>query len=395
MFLLYLINPFLPILLRIGKNSRWKFLPYNYLYLFLCILSVTFVNILKVPENDLAWYVLAYERAYGISLIEYLPKSGIYPWAPCTDYGYVLYVWLLSNLTKGNIYIFLFLTSFVEYLFLGLSIIIFCKKLNISQRHELTAITIMCFFPWIFTMSLHLVRQFIAGAFMVYLVSKILYDNDLYKYIRRNWWMVFLMFLFHKSSLFFLVLIFCRFLDENWQRRKFLYFGFAFALVAYQFVASIFLPYLGEDNAVALAVSRASEDTTYELASIDYKKYAFISVMGFVAFLVGYTSRLTNKYRGLKHICNIIIVSVLFVFQNHYQLELSNRFYFYILPFLPFIYLFITFYYRISETVSKLISAGCIALWIIYINYGVWTYDINPFFFLMPIPFYYLQTSYY
>ena len=79
-------------------------------------------------------------------------------------------VWFLSRLTFDNDTFFKFTLSLINYLALTLSSFIYGKHMNLQSRTILCGIFLMCFIPYIFTMSMQLLRQFTAGSILVLLV---------------------------------------------------------------------------------------------------------------------------------------------------------------------------------------------------------------------------------
>lgn len=352
------------------QNFDWKYLIY-------CILIVSLVNSTKVPENDLIWYLEAYERANGISFIAYIPLSGVNIGAPCTDFGYNLYVWILSNLFNGNTAAFKFVNSIVTYLILGFSIIKFGRKFQLPRHVVLVAITLMLFIPYIFTMSLQIVRQFFSGCILIYLLLDLLYFDSIKSFLKKNGLFILLMFAFHKSSLFFIIFFLCPFLRKNPKDSILLYCGIIVALVGYQFLAKILLPFLeDEQSSFSSAVQRASADTTFDLGQMSLIKILLICIFIFISITYAYLIRPYNKIGQLKHILNIILITCIFILLNLHQSELSNRFYFYILPFFPFLYILISLKYSRIKGMSHLIFFVTIFSWMIYLYYGVWDYNL-------------------
>lgn len=353
-----------------NRNSDWKYLIY-------CILFVSLVNSTKAPENDLVWYIEAYERANGISFIAFIPLSGAAIGFPCTDFGYNLYVWILSNIFNGNIFAFKFVNSVVVYLILGYSIIKFGRNFQLPKHTVLVAITLMLFIPYIFTLSLQIIRQFFCGSILIYLLLELLYFDSIRSYLKKNVLIILLMFTFHKSSLFFVLFLLCPFLRKNPKDNALLYCGIIIALVGYQFLAGMLLSHIGNDqSSISLAIQKASSDTTFDLQQMSLIKILLICVFIFISMLYAYFIRPYNKNKQLRHVLNIILITCIFILLNLHQSELSNRFYFYVLPFFPILYILLSLKYSGVKKISHLIFFICILSWIFYLYNGEWDYKL-------------------
>lgn len=394
MFILFFIFPFLTIIglyFNYYYKKKVKNGSLDWIYLIYCIVLVSLVNSTKVPENDLVWYLEAYERANGISFISFIPLSGVIGGMPCTDFGYNLYVWILSNICDANIVLFKFLTSTLVYLILGFAIIKLGRNYRLSKRTILIAITLMLFMPYIFTMSLQLVRQFFCGSILIYLLLDLLYFDSIKKYLKRNWIPILIMFSFHKSSLFFVILLLCFFLREKPKDNILLYCCIIVALVGYQFLANILLSFLGNaQSSLSLVVQRASADTTFDLEQMSMTKIVLILAFIIFSFLYAYVIKPFNKIKQLRHVLNIILITCFFVLLNLHQSELSNRFYFYILPFIPFVYIFLSMKFPLIQKLSHLIFFLSILSWVMYLYYGRWDYALPELGIFSPVFMYFI-----
>lgn len=381
--IVYLINPILYFILSIDNVKYNKKSYYSFIILVCTYLGI--INTCRIPDNDLLWYVESFKTAYGLSLIEYFPISGPNLVTPITDLGYLVYSWVLSNLTQGNIPLFIFITTFINYYILCVVAVKLGCFLKMRGSTIIMTIIFVSFFPWIYTMSIHLMRQFIAGTIMIYLLFQLLYQGSLIEYLKKNFIFILMMFLFHKSSLFFLVLFFLRFLDlpirKGWMGYLFLFGG----LMSYQIFASFLLPYVSAENAVHNVIERASMDNDGILGMMTLSKICLLFFIGLSVFILGYFTKMPQKYKGMKHVCNVILISVIFIILNIQQTELSNRFYFYVLPVIPY---FLMFFLKIKPTnlyVKKIIIGINIIAWILYIFWGEWKYELSEYFPFLPL----------
>lgn len=387
--LLLITNPFVAVLflsVMLLRAKGWTYRNRKLLYLLMlcCCVFVSMVNATKIAENDLEWYVESYQRAEHLSLGDYFLVSG--PGIPCTDLGYVLYCWLLSHTFCGNVFIFKFIHPFVCYIFLGLAIINVGERFKISLGSICTALIVMFFFPYIFTMSMQLLRQFFAGCVLIYLMSRLFNFSSLKEYIYKNWFFIVLMISFHKSSIIFLPLLLLPFLDKPFRANKSLYCILFISFVFYQSIAGALLPFfVGIDSFLSEGIERASKDTTFELEGLSLLKKCLLFLILLVAFCIGHIQSKYVKTKGITHFCNVVIFIDLFIVLNMHQAELSLRFYFYLLPVLPFVYLVLNDKYRFNTTCNLSIVFLIMVFWSMFLDFGTWTYQIPYSVYLTPL----------
>lgn len=388
LLLIYIINPLIGVLLA----SLYSLSPNNNIkknLVFILLLStiwISLVNMYKVPENDLEWYIESYINANKSDFGTWLLTSGS-DMQPISDIGYAIYSWLFSNISGGNTFLFKFFHSAICYLIMGYSYIKLFERFEVSGAIAVTTLLLLLFIPYIFTLSLHLMRQFLAGSILVYTMLELLYYDKIKDFVKHNLLLIILMFTFHKSTLFFVVLMLIPFLGSHYKDAKLKYIILLICIVGYQLVAQHFLSLgaLNEDSSLFIAVSRASEDTTFELEPMNFVKISLVITFAVVFSLFANRSNNYHNEIGIMHFSNVIIILSLFVILNLHQTELSNRFYFYLFPFFPFIIVVISLMKYISDSLCAIIIISVIFLWILYIDNGVWTYNIPGNLLMLPI----------
>lgn len=237
-------------------------------------------------------------------------------------------------------------------------------------------------------MSLQTVRQFMASCIFIYLIANLLSSNSFKEFIKRNWWLLILMFSIHKSSLFLVVLLLMPFLDRPIKNYKIEYLLLVFLIIGYQLAARFLSGFVSDDSSLGSALSRASNNTTFDLGQIAATKIILILAIAFCAYLVGYKNQDQKKYFGVRQACNIVIILVGFLLVNLKQSELSNRFYFYVLPFFPLVCMVLIHKFKISNWLQLLVLVGVLVSWVFYVYNGVWEYDIPGNLLITPIEFY-------
>lgn len=385
---LLLISPYVSITLLYFSFSQKRTLKVKHLYFFAfcCCLFISLVNATKIPANDLEWYLDSFQRAKGMSLLDYIPVSGPGGF-PCSDLGYVVYSWVLSNLMNANVIAFKFIHSFICYSFLTIAVINVQKVFKLSARTILTALVVMCFLPYIYTMSLQLLRQFFAGCVLIFLMSKLFYAESWKYFLRSNAIFIILMVSFHKSSLIYFPLLLLPFLDTPFAKNRFKYLLILLALFVYQTIAQVLSLYIDENNAIGEAIQRASKDTTFELEGMTMPKIIVCLVLLLTALYVGHVQK-RLQLKGLTKFCNIVIILGLFILLNMRQTELSLRFFFYMMPMFTFFYILVDRRYRLSFPIQLLVVIGCMAFWVVYLKIGTWEYNLPGSVFITPLLLY-------
>jgi hypothetical protein len=359
-----------------------------YFFVVVCAIWVSLVNMCKVPESDLINYVDAYQQASKLNLSSWFVIAAILP-IPITDYGYVVYTGILSHILGESSYVFKFVTSFLVYLLMGCSIVKYASKLKLSARLVVTLVCILTFTPYIFTISLHLVRQFIASAILFFLVLRRTNYIEWREFIKKNWIYIILMVSFHKSSLFFAVLLCLPFLGKSITDHKFEYSVFCGALVVYQILARVMAGAIGgsSDSALVGTLERASQNTTFELKPLSIIHILLVIWSIISSIVISYKSGSRQNY-GIKHTYNIIAILGIFILLNLHQVELSVRFYNYLICFFPL--LILVYVKRLKRIPLFFICIINITWWILYVYNGVWTYDLPLNILVSPIPSYFL-----
>lgn len=383
--LLIIINPYITITglyLLFSKAKRLKDKEFL-VFIICCCIFVSMVNATKVPENDLEWYVASFQRANGMKLVDYFYVSG--PGIPCTDLGYVGYCWGLSNILDGNVFVFKFIHSFICYALLSLSVFNVQKVFKLPASTTLTAIVIMCFFPFIFTMSMQLLRQFFAGCVLIYLMSKLFYYDSWKKYLRGNLIIITVMATFHKSSMVFIPLLLLPFLDTPYKKEKKKYALLLIAIISYQLIAQVLAPYFNNEQAVGQMLQKASSDTTFELEGMALFKKLVVILLISVSYYVGHVYNNKIRQNRLTQFCNVIIVLGLFILLNLRQAELSLRMFFYMAPLLAFLYLLADYKYKLPLSIQTMAVISCMAYWALYLNIGTWTYKLPSSVLISPL----------
>ena len=160
-----------------------------YLVIFFFSFLVSLINAFKIPENDLIWYLQSYMLSGQLNLKDYVEIGADAIFRPTwKDPFFSTIVWCLNRLLNGNEMLFKFAISFMDYSILTLAFYLYWKKhFNRSLIIYLSGVIFLCSFPLIFTMSLHLLRQFMSSCLMMFaLVLACFYQKQKTKDNRKS-----------------------------------------------------------------------------------------------------------------------------------------------------------------------------------------------------------------
>jgi hypothetical protein len=151
------------------------------------------LNLVKLPESDMGVYLkwLALAREQG--LIEFMAISPKEP-------GYCLYMYLLANVPWSDDGLFIFVSTILPYGIILTGLVRLGSRLNLPAHAIVGALILIAFFPALFNNSAHLMRQFLAGAFIAWFYV----DDTLGS--KSRWWILLLAISFHTTALVFLPL---------------------------------------------------------------------------------------------------------------------------------------------------------------------------------------------
>lgn len=352
----------------------------------LCAIFISCINITKVPYNDLLWYVESYRNASSMNFFDYIDEgadiTGI-----SKEPAYGAMVWCMNRIFSGNIVLFKFSITLINYLLLNFSIAKFCKHFHFSIDKIITAVFLMCFIPYIFTMSLQLLRQFLAGSLLVYILIDICFFH------KRNWLLIVCMVLMHSTSFIFIPFLVLPFLDKPFMKNKIYYFALMALLIAIQTIAEFLLNLglLNEVNSLNYALQRASQEVFFDMPPFPLWKIIVIVIIAGFHFYLGYIR--INHIRlkeGLKRYCNTILFLSVFILLNIHQAELSNRLLFYLFPFLPFMIVWGVRQLKLSIGFLVPFVLVMIVFWIKYLDIGTWIYELPANIWITPIFLYFM-----
>lgn len=339
----------------------------------LCSCFVSLINMVKVPDNDLVWYLESFQFASDFSIWEFMfigsnPEMEVETKEPM--YGII--VWLLNWLLNGNTLLFKFFFSFINYLLLTGSVVLFARKLKIFPFWMVvTGVYLMCFIPYIFTMSLQLLRQILACSLFVFLMVRCCFFQ------KKDYLLMLLMVLIHSTAWFFIPFLLIPAFGKSIKEAK-VWYVFAFAgIIGIRFLAEFIggFSFLSSFGVLEYAIERASSETTFELEKLSMIKILMIVVIFLYTFYLAYKSDYKNML-GMKRFATIICTLCFFIILNRSQTELSNRFFFYTFPIMPFLLMMFFNHFKIDKYRIGVFVSVILFFFCIFLDVGTWTYAI-------------------
>jgi hypothetical protein len=301
--LLFFLNPILGLLsysMTMLREKPKKEAVYKVFFALLA-LFLGFLNMTKIPENDLAAHAITYLESREYSFIGYLLYIG-------KEYVFYSLSYCFYYLTNGSIKLWVLTITFASYYIFFLAVYDFFKKFNASNSVVLFAIMITAFFPQLFSLSAHLIRQFLAASILVYfLVQKVIYE-------RNCWYLPIVGVFIHSSTLLLFPLAYVPFLRNRLQLSNALYFALlASVLVFYQLVAQAALPIFSGNAALEYSLKRGSGDTITDLGSFQVINFVFVIIFSIILYTTIFIRRVGRILIGFDHFSNIIFVLVGFI----------------------------------------------------------------------------------
>jgi len=385
--MLFLINPLLGIITAFNilfSNIIFFKAKVINLFIFLLATFLALINSTKIPENDLLFHASQYLEANKFTLLDYLNYIEKEP------LGYT-FNYLFYYLSGGSVKFWIIAFSFISYMLFFHAIKRFFIKINAPINLLVLGLILAAFFPQLFSLSAHLIRQFIASAIFIYFaIDKIFYKNN-------KWWLVVIGVLTHASSLILFLLVYFKFLG-NFKRYRIVNIILIIMLLSYQSISKVLLNVFGEMNStVKYILVRASADTTFELGDFQFLNFIMMFVMIFIVLssnkfierqfikekkhslwsnnkpLNKNSQQLVIK-KDLKFFFSTMIILSFFILTNLNQSELSNRLFFFLFFYFPFIFPLFIGRFKNSTSIGYLLSILFILFFIYRLVFGVWEY---------------------
>ena len=121
------------------------------------------INTTKVPASDMIDYLSWFQMAYEVPILDYIFSQAKEP-------AYHLIVYFISKIAFNNNQIFLFFLTSGAYFMAFSALIYLAEKRELSIGYTAVLVTFLGCYPPLFSLSAHLMRQFVAASFFLYAI---------------------------------------------------------------------------------------------------------------------------------------------------------------------------------------------------------------------------------
>ena len=344
----------------------------------LTIIFISLFNATKVPENDLSWYVDFYLAANKTSFKNYLGML-----TGGKEQLYQILVYGIHIIGGKNYHIYIFIMSMISYSCLLRTLNIMKKQLGLTNMEFVGAVSFLCFFPYTYAISVHIVRQVLASSIIMWLLF------EYYCGMKKKWILIFAVstIFIHTSAIFILPFFFIKQIIKPITKNNFyLYLLIVLVIFSVSFIGGKLLSVASSGSAVGYIANKMANGTTFETT------LPLSQLILSVAFVVGgYVSIYVHrKTLGNNTACTLLLhistILLLFILSNSANPELQLRCNFFFWTYASF---FIAIYlasYRVYPFIILLASLSMFVFWNFY-NYGVsqWTYTCSDKYYLYSI----------
>ena len=352
----------------INNNLHYRLLLF---YIFACSAVLGLINITKVPENDLIWYMDHFHESGTTDLLNFM-KYGL-SYSDQTVWKepiYNLLVWVLNHILMDNGAAFKFSITLLNYLLLNYSILLFAKHFEMSTKYVIIGVVSMCFIPYIFTMSLHLIRQFLSLSILIFAAVRVCFYN------KKDYILLLLAPFIHTTGFILLPILLFSAFDKRFSESKIWYVGLLIAVIGMQSFAGVLSEVITDEASMSYAIYRASKDNLADFTGVlSWVKISMIIGFSIISIWVTYFSDYKGQ-KGVRRFTNMILLLAIFVLTNLQQTELAMRFFFFFFPFTPFL---IMYGVSLLPRLEIIIPFAMVLLFVFFVQYlsiGTWTYDL-------------------
>ena len=320
------------------------------------------MNTTKLPESDLAIYLGQFNDVRHYSLLEYI---SFYQKEPAFyTFNYIMYY-----LTFGNYKVYILTLTVISYFALFMSLSIFYKHINPRNNQILFAIALAALFPQLFSLSSHLLRQFLAsGLLMYYIVNKIFLNKN-------KWWILLASIFTHTTIFLFLPFLYLSLFKNKITIQK------AAIILPVTIVCGIYFDkillfvsgFLNFPSFISYGLSRVLQDRVAELSELPLIAFVLLGLLVMISLYFIYIKKPVDN--RLVHFLNIFLIIPVFVILNINNSELCLRYFFFVYFFFPFIFILPFAFIKSDHNFARYsVLIVFFALFLNQIDNGQWVY---------------------
>lgn len=362
--LLFPISPLLALVTSLIKAlSKNTVNGFNVLLIITCSI-LGLINSFKVIESDLILYLKQFELASKLAYFEYIIFN-------LKDPVYYSLNYFFYNFISGDFKFFLFFTTFISYYFLLIASFKFAKALGLSNRLSIFILIFTALFPQFFSLSAHLIRQFMAisiGYFALYLYY---FSKD------KSWLSFILIFLscfIHSSNILFAPLLLMRIRFS--EMLKVSYILIPIVILFLMNIDSVNPFFKGFERINDLSKGAALEPLN-----------PLVLYLNFLLLFINISLNINRKIKISKIIFDRIFIFIsvlLFIFNYIDNNEIANRLVMYLYFFWPITCTLLLDRFSVSIKSILLLLILIISFFIFSLFFGIWEYN-NISIILFPI----------
>lgn len=249
---IFIINPFISIILGIillTSKKRYANADLN-IWCILVAAWLSLINLTKVPESDQVMYIEWYKNCVNTNLID-----GIFYYSgKLKEPAYGIFQYACNILFDGNVKLFTFTVSFVNYSLLFFAVKIILLKARQGIRAVIFGIICISFFNQFFYISIHLIRQVMAFSIALYAIALHVKDG------KNHWIILACAPLVHSTAALFSLLAIIPFIYHRMNLRQYVLLSIPLLISTVGSIAfgSMMLLVVGEDSMAGYAFYRMS-----------------------------------------------------------------------------------------------------------------------------------------
>ncbi|WP_289644386.1 EpsG family protein [Maribacter aestuarii] len=334
---------------------------------FIVIASVLLgiINSGKTIESDLELYEIWYQDVPNYNLINYLFYLGKEP-------VFFLYNYILFYFSFGFFEVYLIIHTTLCYGIMGIAMLRMHNAFKVSKEILFISLLSLFLFPNLFSLSAHLLRQFLAATILLLFIIDVAFYNK-----RRLILFISAVFTHTSSFLYVLVYLFRRLRPTKTVLLILIAcFGF-FGLLLFQF-SNLFVLQYSDDSVLSYGIERIQNrdsDLNFEnLGILNYLLFLFIVGVFYILRL-----KLRSKNRAL--LLYISLLFLIFITFNYNDTEIALRFSFYLYFLFPLAVYFFTKFIEVNNFFKKnriviIFAFLSFASWFVFEFYdSIWHYN--------------------
>ena len=360
---LFFLSPIFALMLSIVLIAtgvcKWAGLK---IYALIMSIFLGVINSTKVPASDMIDYLSMFQMAYEVPFLDYIFSQSKEP-------AYHLIVYFISKIAFTNDQIFIFFLTSGTYFMAFSALIYLAEKRKLSIGYTALLVTFLWCNPPLFSLSAHLIRQFIAAGFFLYAIR--LEGRPTYRNV------VFIFSGLVHTSAFILVALYLVSPNDNSNWKKKLVLHAAFIAVSIFILVSVAQLYsgVGPDEIIYIT-SRLTQAEFFDLGRLGIVGYLFIITTMLISFIAIINKKVKLSMGQYKYFWMCISLGGLLLVSSSQaslsELTIRVSLYYYFL--FPISLVFASLRLKINALEATLVCSLTIIFFLAYIPFSVWTY---------------------